>query len=350
MQRFKDGSDYFQLTGQFREGYITECLAEFVAYYSNRISYKEVEYLLKRLTGTQLLCDQSIWKIVQDKAASISLNQKEQIKAVLEKGHMPKVESKVDIYNKRKKELLLFEDAIQVKEQKSERDNEAKSKRTRVTTDVVMIENKDGRFHYLTAGINEQAEELFSLDQALQAQVIAQYGKRQKPLPLVLIGDGAKTIRNRLLSVFSQPVTVILDWYHLEKKVLDLMSMVVRGKKQRQPHLDFILERLWKGQTRSVIKYISTQVKATNPDKLQELISYLQKHKAEIINYERRQAAGKTIGSGRMERAVDQVIGIRQKGKAMSWSRKGSKALAILKVVELNGHWNSLWNSPAFAA
>ena len=38
-----------------------------------------------------------------------------------------------------------------------------------------------------------------------------------------------------------------------------------------------------------------------------------------------------------------QVVGQRQKKKAMSWSAKGSKALAILKVVELNGQWNDFW-------
>jgi hypothetical protein len=27
----------------------------------------------------------------------------------------------------------------------------------------------------------------------------------------------------------------------------------------------------------------------------------------------------------------------------MSWSAKGSKALAILNVVELNGQWHDLW-------
>ena len=48
-------------------------------------------------------------------------------------------------------------------------------------------------------------------------------------------------------------------------------------------------------------------------------------------------------GSGRVEKAVDLVIGNRQKRKGMSWSSLGSKALAILKVVELNGEWQQFW-------
>jgi len=39
----------------------------------------------------------------------------------------------------------------------------------------------------------------------------------------------------------------------------------------------------------------------------------------------------------------DQVIGARQKHKGMSWSLTGSKALGILKVVELNQQWEQLW-------
>lgn len=36
-----------------------------------------------------------------------------------------------------------------------------------------------------------------------------------------------------------------------------------------------------------------------------------------------------------MEKAVDQVIGHRQKHKGMGWRPQGSRALALLKVLEL---------------
>ncbi len=97
------------------------------------------------------------------------------------------------------------------------------------------------------------------------------------------------------------------------------------------------------GSTQLVIEYLQTEVKAKNPLKLKELIGYLQKHQNGIIDYEHRQKAGKTIGSRRMEKGVDQVIGHRQKKKAMSWRPTGSKSLAILKTVELNAQWIDLW-------
>lgn len=76
----------------------------------------------------------------------------------------------------------------------------------------------------------------------------------------------------------------------------------------------------------------------------------MEKHQGEIVDYERRQQAGKPIGSGRMEKGVDQVIGSRQKNKGMSWSQKGSKALAIFKAVELNHQWEKLWFPEQMAA
>ncbi len=51
-----------------------------------------------------------------------------------------------------------------------------------------------------------------------------------------------------------------------------------------------------------------------------------------------------------MEKALDLAVGIRQKKKGMSWSQAGSRALSLLKVVELNGEWEQLWETTPAAA
>ncbi len=71
-------------------------------------------------------------------------------------------------------------------------------------------------------------------------------------------------------------------------------------------------------------------INVKNKEVLEQLITYLEKHKAEIIDYDKRKKAGKTLGSGRGEKANDQLIGRRQKDKAIAWSDNGSKALAII--------------------
>lgn len=115
------------------------------------------------------------------------------------------------------------------------------------------------------------------------------------------------------------------------------MGMIAKDKDAKRLHLKAIMPKLWCGQVFRVIDYLQNQVQARSPDTLQELLTYL------IIDYRCREQAGKTIGSGRVEKGEDVVVGHHQKNKGMSWSDRGSRALAILKTVELNGQWEQLW-------
>ena len=162
---------------------------------------------------------------------------------------------------------------------------------------------------------------------------------------LVAIADGAKSIRCRLQSVFGEQVTIILDWYHLSRKVRKLMGSLARNQAEKSEHLNFLFSNLWQGKAAAAIEYLNHQIQTKNHEALKELITYLSKHQSEIINYQRRQQAGKPIGSGRVEKAVDLVVGRRQKKKGMSWTAKGSQALAMLKVAELNGQWGAVFGT-----
>jgi len=186
------------------------------------------------------------------------------------------------------------------------------------------------------AGIDATGQEVVSETERVRWQFRQAYAARTEPVPVVAITDGARTIRCQLAELFDQPVPVILDWYHLDKKVGELMSMVARNKQEKEVHVAHLLRHLWHGHTEVALAYLRREVQAKNPQPLAALVTYLEKHQAEIIDYGRRQRAGKPIGSGRMEKGVDQVIGARQKHKGRSWSPTGSKALGSLKVVELN--------------
>jgi len=104
------------------EGYISPRLQEFSAYYSNRLSYEEVEKLVERVSGAKLVSDQKIGQIVSNKALKLSQEMQESVRETLSKtqGSTLKVNPKVDIYNPEEKELLLFDDGIQVKGQKAQ--------------------------------------------------------------------------------------------------------------------------------------------------------------------------------------------------------------------------------------
>lgn len=209
--------------------------------------------------------------------------------------------------------------------------------------DVALLQTAPDQFVYVCVPIDATGHPLLPLDAMVRAQFRQTYGSRTDALPVVVISDGATVIRHRLSRLFTPGVAIILDWYHLCEKLHQLMSMISLNREQKRLHLKLMLSDLWHGRVESVLEYLRMQVKAKNPEKLQELLGYLEKHQHEIINYNCRRRTGKSIGSGRMEKAVDQVFGHRQKHKGMSWRPQESRALAILKVLELNGKWHQTW-------
>ena len=267
---------------------------------------------------------------------------------------VPAIEEAVDIYDGEAEEVLVMSDAIQVKAQKPTRGRvdercggPEEKKVKRISTDLMLFEGRDGSFRHLSAGFGEGAP---SLSEVAEAHLRREWGEHPEPLPVVAITDGARSIRSLLEGLFGPSAQVILDWYHLSKKVYQLLSMVAHGKAERERMQERVLGFLWRGEVREAVSFLGG-VEARRAEALTELIVYLRNHASEIIDYERRAKAGKVVGSGRMEKkAVDRTVGMRQKKKGMSWSEAGSHALALLKVVELNGEWEQLWAPPTLAA
>lgn len=347
MQRLGQGAEatnWLRETGQVEAGYLSAGLAELAAYYSNRLSYQEVEGLVERLTGERQVSDQKIQQVVTGKAAQVSAQWSEELVRTAESGggELPTIASRVALYEAEAAEVLVLSDAIQVKRQKAERGVAAVGPK-RVSTEVWEVERRDGSFVTLVGGLAGTAE----VCERVRAEVAREYARpaeeRAEELPIVVVSDGAQSIRCDLVTIFGVLVTIILDWYHLEKKVWELLSMACRNKSEKEWHARKALSYLWRGGVSEALRYLREEVEVKNAKKLEELTGYLEKHREEIIDYERRKARGKAIGSGRMEKGVDQVIGRRQKHKGMSWSQKGSQALGILKTCEMNGEWEKLW-------
>lgn len=243
---------------------------------------------------------------------------------------IPFSEANIGLYESETQEIHLFDDAIGVKKQKNKRINGYEKQQKTVQTDVIEVQNKKGDFEYITSGFGLKH---WDIETALLCWFSLNYGNCK--LPIVAITDGAKTIRLRLWSIFGGQVIIILDWYHLNKKVRELMSMICFGKAQKQEYLSTLMPLLWEGKVAEVIMNLK-EIKARNTAKHEELIEYLSKHQNEIINYKRRKEIGKTIGSGRAEKGVDLVVAQRQKNKPIAWSIDGSHALSTLKAYKIN--------------
>jgi hypothetical protein len=240
-------------------------------------------------------------------------------------------------------------DAIGVKAQKPLRDKPGQTRTgkeaKRHDTDVMLLQQSQGDFLYL-AGSTDQS---VSLTQVADARLRQEWSERETPLSVVALTDGARSIRQALNTLFGSCVMVILDRYPLQQRVYQHLSMCAHSKIERESWERTLLGFLWQGQVSEALSFLSG-LSVRNLTAHSELVGYLRKHTTEIIDYGRRQAVGKPIGSGRMEKAVDQVIGMRQKKKGMSWSRCGSHALATLKIAELNGQWEHLWQNRPIAA
>lgn len=299
-----------------------------VIYYSTHMSYEKVSEMCEVFDGTPLLSDQRIYQIVGEQAAMIKSLQQDLLKSTKDQA-IPEIDYKVDIYNPDSKEIQIFEDGIGVRKQKVERDKVPKNKREWYYTNVIVMQKKQGDYQQIVA-----AEDL-DLTQIFKANLIKEYGETKQSLPVVIFSDGATNIRRRMKKVLGKKVVRILDWYHLKKKVWQLMSMIATNKQIKEEKAKEIMTLLWKGQTKTVIGILK-KMKVKNHKKRKELIVYLKKHKKEIINYEKRVDSGKKIGSGRVEKAVDLIVGIRQKKKSHSWSKKGSNALALATNFFLN--------------
>jgi hypothetical protein len=100
VQRFqgprRGETTYLELTEQLCEGSMSARLAEFSAYYSNRMSYDEVAGLLERVTGQPVLSDQTIQHLVVAKAVEVSQQWQSECQADTAAPLCPEVMPQVD--------------------------------------------------------------------------------------------------------------------------------------------------------------------------------------------------------------------------------------------------------------
>lgn len=278
------------------------------------------------------MSEDSVWRLVKKEAERLDTEQTEEITLTASLPE-PTFIAPEDIYNPDTKEFIVMVDGIGVKAQKPTRERAGEAKKPkpekRHETDVLILPRPDGTEQIICEGTSRR----WSLVDATRAYLRRAWSGAT--LQVVAITDGAKCIRVDLAAIFGQGVRVILDWYHLDKRVYSLLSMAAHSMKEREEWEKQVDAFLWRGQVEQARNFLLS-LSPSNKTAMKDLVTYLDKHEVEIIDYERRQKAGKDIGSGRMEKAVDQVVGKRQKGNGMSWTQIGTRALALLKVAELN--------------
>jgi len=211
----------------------------------------------------------------------------------------------------------------------------------RVNNSVIHAETTEGKYILNSANVSGVLRLLLGF--LLNGGIL---GKQ-----LMFFTDGAKEIHNAIHTMFAfANYKIILDWWHLQKKCKEQLSMALYGRNIRNEFLDELLPCLWFGNVDGVIKLLQNvnPKKIKNSEYIAKLIEYFQRVRDYIPNYALRKELGLRISSNLGEKSNDLIVSSRQKNNGMSWSDDGSHAFASVAAVAYNGelanwiHHNSL--------
>lgn len=160
---------------------------------------------------------------------------------------------------------------------------------------------------------------------------------------LLFFTDGDASLRQGIQSYFLGiwSFKIILDWFHLEKKCKERLSMAMKGKVIRNTVLSHITHLLWYGRVGAAIAYLQNLSKddIKNHEEIRLLIGYFERNRCYIPCYALRQKLGLRVSSNLGEKSNDLVVSSRQKHNGMSWSADGSASLASVTTVHLNDEY-----------
>jgi len=160
---------------------------------------------------------------------------------------------------------------------------------------------------------------------------------------VIVMGDGAGWIKG-LWELHFPKARFILDWWHLKRRVWEVLGAVI-GEEERRTELgQKICDLLWEGELEAALEVIERLAEETGEaEEVKELLGYLGANRAGIGCYRALREAGYYVGTGPVEKAVEAVIVKRQKKQGMKWSRRGAEAIVKLRLKVLNGEWEEYW-------
>lgn len=184
---------------------------------------------------------------------------------------------------------------------------------------------------------------------SFRRKVLAALRRLKMPIErLIVLADGTSWIRDFYSTDLALVAVseLILDWYHLQKKCCELLSMVCYGRKARQEIEAQLRPMLWQGDVEAARQFLEAlRPQARNEDKLNELIGYLTKHRPEIPNYDQRRANCQFNGAGIVEKENDLLVARRQKHRGMQWIPNGADVICALRTLWFNGQWDTYWHT-----
>jgi hypothetical protein len=189
----------------------------------------------------------------------------------------------------------------------------------------------------------ENYEALFEL---LQPQAIKRgYGHKRT----VFLADGAEHLW-RMQQKYFPKAEVCIDWYHVVEKLWSAGECLYEeGSEDLKKWVDEQTARLRQGEATQVLLLLQEQLQKTPKQgpgnkgkrlRLSKTIDYFQMH-LHRMRYAELRKDDLDIGTGAVEGAVRNLVGLRLDGPGMRWSRQRSERVLHMRCVLINDQWNA---------
>lgn len=154
---------------------------------------------------------------------------------------------------------------------------------------------------------------------------------------LVFVADGAPWIWNQVQLRYPG-ATQIVDWYHAADCLKRVAQDAFSDIPQREIWLDALLDALWDGDLRHVIRRCAA---LSTCEAARKAVTYFENNRHRM-DYARFRQQGYFIGSGTVESACKQIVTQRLKCSGARWSVDGANATAKARAAWLGGGWQRL--------
>lgn len=235
-------------------------------------------------------------------------------------------------------------DDVGVKHQKEQRNTDKEKDSKYVQNTVVHIQCGDRQQTLTAVGMRDAFRLLVAF---LLANGLMENRR------LIFLTDGARDIKENIAAFFGfRDYTLIQDWLHLKKKCKEYLSMAVKGcgktrderREDKAMVIRALLRILWAGNAQEAISYLNglDEKHINNHYWMGQLTDYIGRKQENIACYAFRHKLGLRVSSNRVEKANDLLVAKRQKHDGMSWSERGSSALAVITALNVNnriGSW-----------
>jgi len=167
---------------------------------------------------------------------------------------------------------------------------------------------------------------------------------------VVVLGDGADWIwryAQAFLGVPGVKVVEIVDIYHAWEHLWEVGNKVYgQGSAKASAWVEPLKGKLLKEGVGPVIEALEALLPQEGEigEEIRKAIDYFTVHR-ERMCYPQFIALKLPIGSGVVESACKTVVGQREHGPGMRWSKEGAQRVATLRAIYRSGEWDRFWST-----